>query len=125
MIRLRPAIRRRSRRIWNTLSPAVALLLVLFGVVACYRLVGMSRPAAGQTMCASLDVVREMLRSQYGETVQTAGVSATGELVLTFASPAGTWTLVRVPPAEPLVGCPVETGRDFEFKAQLKKGEPS
>lgn len=64
--------------------------------------------------CAPLADVVFTLADQYGEREIARAAEDRGGVVMTFASDAGTWTLIVVPPAEgPLMGCMVASGSGY------------
>jgi hypothetical protein len=77
---------------------------IAVGLVALYAL---TAPALA-AQCAPREQVVQHLASDYNEKPVGMGLSASGALVVMFASPAGTWTAVMVSPAG--AACVVDVG---------------
>jgi hypothetical protein len=76
-------------------------------VVGLVTLCALTAPALA-AQCAPREQVVQHLASDYNEKPVGMGVSASGGLVVMFASPAGTWTAVMVSPAG--AACVVDVG---------------
>ena len=69
-------------------------------------------PAVAQQNCAPRDAIVNSLKAQYGETVQSSGLSEDGVLVEVYASDeTGTWTITYTLPDG--LTCLVASGSDF------------
>ena len=77
---------------------------IAVGLVA---LSALTAPALA-AQCAPREQVVQHLASDYNEKPVGMGLSASGALVVMFASPAGTWTAVMVSPAG--AACVVDVG---------------
>lgn len=72
--------------------------------------IALASPSFGQANCATRDEVLALVQ-QYGETRQSAGLSAEGVLIETFAAPGGSWTITATIPDGPT--CLVASGGSF------------
>lgn len=61
--------------------------------------------------CGPREKVAQVLASNFNEKPVSMGLSASGAMVVMFASPAGTWTAATVSAAG--VACVVDTGRGW------------
>ena len=89
-------------------ATALAVLLALS--------VGSFGPAHAQQMCGPTEGLMVMLTSQYGETVQDRGMTASGIYVAWWGnSETGSWTVTASRPDG--VSCIIVSGMDFEHAA--------
>ena len=77
-----------------------------------FALLALTSPALADPCYPLADMVAALDQSYHEREISRA-VEARGGMVLTFASPAGTWTLVVVAPQEPLMACMVASGTGY------------
>ena len=82
-----------------------------------------AHPAAAQGgNCAPREVVLEMLGESYGETRQSIGLGAQGQVMELFASEtSGTWTIALTLPNG--ITCLMAAGEAYEHLAEAAKGD--
>lgn len=92
-------------------------------MVALFILIGQA--ASAQVYCAPRDKVASELKDQYGETLQSRGLSANGQSVVeTWANTeTGTWTVTMTDVSG--TACAVAAGQVFENVEQEAKGDPA
>lgn len=92
----------------------------MFKLGACLALWPMA--ASSQIACASVDVFREMLTTDYGEFLVASG-SAAPIIIEWWANPETlSWTLVAVRPDE--VACLLNSGNQFSVGQLPPAGDP-
>lgn len=94
------------------------LLALSLGGLAVF---GAGSAAAQGGACGPHADVMERLEAAYGETLKSAGLAATGVLVETYASDAGTWTIVVTDASGQ--ACLLAAGEAWQVAPTLPKGE--
>lgn len=77
-----------------------------------FAILAIASPALAEPCYPLADMVAALDQSYHEREISRA-VESRGGMVLTFASPAGTWTLVVVAPQEPLMACMVASGTGY------------
>ena len=83
----------------------------------------MSTAATAQTLCATRYVVVAALAEKYSETRKTIAIGRNGEMVETFASNSGSWSVIVTNGDG--VSCLVASGESFEVVADAPAREPN
>lgn len=80
--------------------------------------------AFAQQVCVPISEVAGMI-ARYGEVEAGGGIENGDTALMVFANPStGTFTLVRISPARPGLGCVIAVGTDWAMVPQ-KPGTPS
>lgn len=102
----------------KTLEWAAALGVASFIALAIgFALAVVAQPANAQMFCGDRAQLAHALKQRHDEVKVSAGLTAAGELVEIFVSPAGSWTMLITVPGGPT--CVLGSGKqwgDFEAK---------
>ena len=83
--------------------------------------------ADARAVCRDKEGLVKRLASEYGEYLTSSGLSNNGLLTEIFSSEAGTYTVVKIYPNYPKIGCLVETGKYYSIfdlnESKAKEGD--